>query len=493
MSSETLKRLSDRLDTATPALARLDTYYRGEQPLAFLAPEAKTALAARLDRMVTNIPHLAVTALTERLRITGLRVGGKPAPDLWARWLANDLDQAAPVAHREALALARSYALVWADKAGKARVTVESPHQVTTLRDPASREVTAALKRWVGDGRGHAVLYEPDRITRYRSDAQVADPAAMPATSWTVERVIDNPLGIVPMVPLVNSDRLLDVDGRSELADLIPLVDALNKLLADLMVASEYFARPRRWASGVELEERPVLGKDGNPVLEDGEPLTELVNPFPEGNRMMTAESHEAKFGQLPGSDLGAYEASVRVLLGQIMAVSALPAHYVGVFTDNPSSADAMRAAEASLTARATARQATFGRAWEQVGRLMLAVETGTDPAAHDVSVTWADPATRSVAQEADAILKLHSSGLLPASYALARLGYDDEQVRAIEQARRAEQLAAATVDVTARAELATRLQADQGLSTPAALAAAGLFAAANETRNDTTTGRNAQ
>lgn len=490
--SETLKRLSDRLDAATPALARLDTYYRGEQPLAFLAPEAKTALASRLDRMVTNIPHLAVTALTERLRITGLRVAGQPAPTLWSRWLANDLDQAAPVAHREALALARSYALVWADPTGKARVTVESPHQVTTLRDPASREVTAALKRWVGDGRGHAVLYEPDRITRYRSDAQVADPAAMPATSWTVERVIPNPLGVVPIVPLVNSDRLLDVDGRSELADLIPLVDALNKLLADLMVASEYFARPRRWASGVELEERDVLDEDGRPkVDDDGEVITELVNPFPEGNRMMTAEDTEAKFGQLPGSDLGAYEASVRVLLGQIMAVSALPAHYVGVFTDNPSSADAMRAAEASLTARATARQATFGRAWEQVGRLMLAVETGTDPAAHDVTVTWADPATRSVAQEADAILKLHASGLLPASYALARLGYDDEQVRAIEQARRAEQLAAATADVTARAELATRLQADNGLSTPAALAAAGLFAAANETRNDTTTGRN--
>lgn len=484
--SDTLKRLSDRLDTATPALSRLDTYYRGEQPLAFLAPEAKTALASRLDRMVTNIPHLAVTALTERLRITGLRVAGQPAPTLWARWLANDLDQAAPVAHREALALARSYVLVWADAAGKPRVSIESPHQVTTLRDPATREVTAALKRWVGDGRAHAVLYEPDRITRYRSDALVADPAAMPATSWITERVIDNPLGVVPIVPLVNSDRLLDVDGRSELADLIPLVDALNKLLSDLMVGSEYFARPRRWASGVELEEREIVDDDGAFTGE-----TELVNPFPEGNRMMTAESAEAKFGQLAGSDLGAYEAGVRVLLGQIMAVSALPAHYVGVFTDNPSSADAMRAAEASLTARATARQATFGRAWEQVGRLMLAVETGTDPAGHEVTVTWADPATRSVAQEADAILKLHASGLLPASYALARLGYDDEQVRAIEQARRNEQLDAATVDVTARAELATRLQADQGLSTPAALAAAGLFAAANETRN-TTTGRNA-
>ena len=47
----------------------------------------------------------------------------------------------------------------------------------------------------------------------------------------------------------------------------------------------------------------------------------------------------------------------MRVILGQIMAVSTLPAHYVGVFTDNPASADALRAAEASLTARAEARK----------------------------------------------------------------------------------------------------------------------------------------
>ena len=86
----------------------------------------------------------------------------------------------------------------------------------------------------------------------------------------------------------------------------------------------------------------------------------------------------------------------MRVILGQIMAVSTLPAHYVGVFTDNPASADALRAAEASLTARAEARQATFGRAWEQVARLMIAVRDGRDPnMIDDIRVQWADAATR--------------------------------------------------------------------------------------------------
>ena len=49
----------------------------------------------------------------------------------------------------------------------------------------------------------------------------------------------------------------------------------------------------------------------------------------------MICEDDAAKFGQLAAADLAGYEAIGAVLLGQIMAVSTLPAHYVG-FTDNP-------------------------------------------------------------------------------------------------------------------------------------------------------------
>ncbi|MEJ7690809.1 MAG: hypothetical protein WKF76_10475 [Nocardioidaceae bacterium] len=45
----------------------------------------------------------------------------------------------------------------------------------------------------------------------------------------------------------------------SEIEDIKPLVDALNKSLVDMMTTSEYVGRPRRWATGIELEEVPVL------------------------------------------------------------------------------------------------------------------------------------------------------------------------------------------------------------------------------------------
>ncbi|MEJ7690808.1 MAG: phage portal protein [Nocardioidaceae bacterium] len=128
--------------------------------------------------------------------------------------------------------------------------------------------------------------------------------------------------------------------------------------------------------------------------------------------------------------------------------MSGLPPHYLGVHGDQPASADALRASEASLTARAEARQATFGRSWEQVARLMTAVRHGVDPDRVEVRVTWADAATRSVAQEADAVVKLYGAGLLPASYALQRLGYTADEVTEIRTARRTEALDGAGVQL---------------------------------------------
>lgn len=416
--NDTLTKLIARLDEHEARATLLDRYYAGEQPLSFLSPEAKTALGDRLTTMSSNVCRVAVTALAERLRVTGFTRGGTSDAALWSAWIRNDLDQLAPVAHREALIHGRSYAMVWADRQGRSQVTVESPRQVTTLRDPATREVLAAVKRWSDGKVSRASLFEPDQITTYISDNGVS--------GWRTVETIDNPFGVVPVVPIVNTDRLLDVDGRSELADLLPLVDAQNKVLADMMVASEYYARPRRWATGLELE----LDENGD-----------AVNPIPEGNRTMVNESPDGRFGSLPGSDLAAYESAVTLLTSQIMAVSSLPSHYLGVLSSQPPSADSLRAAEASLTAKAESRMATFGRSWEQVARLVIAADTGIDPESVDVAVQWADPGTRSIAQEADAVVKLHQAGILPTTYALAKLGYSDSEIAAIRAARRTEAL----------------------------------------------------
>ncbi len=49
------------------------------------------------------------------------------------------------------------------------------------------------------------------------------------ATGFNVIDEIANPLGVVPVVNLRNTDRIIGDWGSSEIDDLMPLVDALNK------------------------------------------------------------------------------------------------------------------------------------------------------------------------------------------------------------------------------------------------------------------------
>jgi hypothetical protein len=141
--NDLLTQLLQRLDEPAARYAELDRYATGTQALAFLSPEAKTALGSRFGRMASNLPRLAVTALAERLRITGFA-----GADIWSDWIRNDLDQLSGVAHREALLLGDSFVMVWADQQGHPKVTVESAKQVAVQTDPGTRQIVAAMKRW---------------------------------------------------------------------------------------------------------------------------------------------------------------------------------------------------------------------------------------------------------------------------------------------------------------------------------------------------------
>lgn len=417
-----LETLTRQMDEQQLRLSRLDQYANGEQPLAYLGAAARDAIGPGFHRLAVNVPRVLVNALAERLRVQGFY--GLDVADDWNRL---DLDQRAGIVHREALTLGRSFVIVWADEHGNPTATPESAHNVAVRRDPATGVVTAAAKRWVADGRAWCSLFTPDEVLVHVSKARVEDPAALPATGWDTFETLDNVLGVVPVVPFINALRIGDGDGQACFEDALPLVDALNKTLADLMVGSEYYARPRRWATGIELVEDET-GEVDTPIDYEGE-------------RFLTAEAPEARFGQLPAADLTSYESAVAVLTAQIRTVTGLPEHALGIKSNQPPSADALRADEAGLTARAEAIQASFGRSWEQVARLLHAVRHGSDPQATRARIQWADPSTRSVAQEADAVTKLFQAGLLPADYALARLGYSTDEVDAIRTARRAEAL----------------------------------------------------
>lgn len=423
MTSELLHDLLADLDSHLGHRGILWLYTQGRQPLAFLSAESRKALDNRLCRMSINVPSLAVSSLTERLRVTGFS-----DPRAWDLFIASELDQLAAQVHVDALAYSEGFVLVWS-RNGVPVATAESPFQCTVLRDPADRSVIAGVKRFSTKHTTEAYVYLPDRVEHWRADTPNSA-----IGGYRLIETIEHALGGVPLVPFDN--------GRSEIDDLRDLTDALVKVTLDMVIASHAAGFGRRWVTGVELVEKPVLDENGTPVVVDGEVLVDTVTPFDESaTSWAIAENPETKFGSFSEGQLSGFETAVRVLISQIQAVSALPSHYLGVLTSQPTSADALRASEASLTARAESKQLLFGRSWEQVARLLLAVATSTDTTRLPMRVQWADAATRSVAQEADAVVKLVQAKILPVSYALAKLGYSDDEIQQIRVARRADML----------------------------------------------------
>ena len=434
-ASALLLDLSNELDAPQARHIQLNRYATGTQPLAYLTDDQRKALDSRLARMAVNIPALAVSSLVERLRVTGYS-----DPRAWELFTACDFDQLAPQALTDALTYSCGYVLVWA-KDGKPVASVERPQECAVLRSPADRTVEAGIKRFNTKTSTEAYLYLPDRVEHWRGRTQNAA-----ASSFELVEVTEHGLGMVPLVPIDN--------GHSEITDLMPLVDALNAVALHMVIASHAAGFGQKWVSGVDLVETPRIDTDGNPVLDgEGEPIIDVTSPFNEQSTIpwAIAEASETKFGSFNEPTLGGFETAVRVLVSQIMAVSALPSHYLGILTTQPTSADALRASEASLTARAEARQLTFGRAFEQVGKLLLAIDSGRSPQDIPLRVQWADAATRSTAQEADAVVKLVQSGILPVTYALAKLGYRQDEIDAIRAARRAESLDTAGIDLVNR------------------------------------------
>lgn len=420
MTNSRLEEALQALDEPQGRYAELERYAEGSQRLSWISPESRKALGNRLPRLSSNIPALQINSIVERLRIVGFSDSRA-----WAAFQDTDLDQLAAQAMSDSLLYSVGYVSVWS-KDGKPVASVESPRQCHVLRDPSDRSVTAGVKRFSTKDQTFAYLYLPDRIEKY-----VAPGAGAAIGGFVLAETIDNPLGQVILVPIDN--------GYSEIRDLIHLCDALNHLLVSMMVAAEAAGKGRRWISGLQLVERKRMDDDGNPVLDDdGQPIIDVVSPIDDIDvvQTMISENPDTKFGALPSADLSGFEDGVRVLVSQISAVSSLPGHYLNpLAAAQVPSADGLRASEASLTARAESKQLRFGRSWEQVGRLLIAVDTGTDPSTIPLRVQWASAATRSIAQESDSVTKLFQSGLISRRNALTRLGMPEDEIDAELQA----------------------------------------------------------
>lgn len=464
------RRLARLLSREQKPLAKNDLYFDGEQPLRFVSQQLEEQLGYRLSPIVLNLALFAVDVYDNRLDIEDFRVqstqrtvigadgtftrevvGNNSADaDVRDAWQENDGPFISQQAHRESLALGRAYAMVGGgeDPDDAPVITIESPFDAIHEDDPRTHQVRHGLKRWTD-------LDKTKWMTYLRSDGSSIT-WRQSGRDW-VEETSDatdaNEQKLCALVPLINDPRVLGryrngkVDqrfGRSVFHPIISPLDALNKIASDMMVSAEFHALPRRWATG--LDESDFVDENGKPI-----DTFSLV-----AGRMWATEKEKAQFGQFPEAALTNFHETIKLLMQIVAMQLGLPAHYLLFQGDNPPSADAIRSSESELVKRAERKQTTLSTRWEQVQRLVLMeLGRGADARPRMIETSWRDAATPTIAQKADAIVKLvqakDNSGrsILPIEQAREDLGYT-----AVDQSRMADWDATAVQDAQLNAAM---------------------------------------
>lgn len=400
-------RLFSELCARRFAYSLYEAYYEGYHRLAFATSKFREAFGALFSAFADNWCELVIDASVERLAVTGFRFG-QDAPEqadkaAWDLWQRNNLDGESHLAHTESCKLGVSYVAVLPDPddPGRAVIQVEHPSCCIVEVDPGHPKMRrAALRHWRDDVDGveYAVLYTPLQVFWWQRAAKTATRAAggWEAASGTGRSATP---GIVPIVPLPNKQRMRDRRGASDLHCMIPLQDGVNKLVTDMLVASEFAAFRQRWVTGIEIPVDPATGQPREAFLSAAQ-------------RVWTVEATDVKFGDFEVSPLDNYVTSFEALIQHIAAQTRTPPHYLLGKMINLSG-DALKAAETGLVSKVRGKMLPFGEGWEEAMRIAFLLEGDETRAnAYDAETLWRNPENRSDAEVTDAAVKMASIGV---------------------------------------------------------------------------------
>jgi Phage portal protein, SPP1 Gp6-like len=416
--TDLVKAMEAALDARAPAVELYDDYYNGIQRLSFATAKYREAFGRLLDPLSDNWCQLVVDASVERLKVEGFRFGPTDQPadeDAWAMWQANYLDADQALVHTEASKSGVAYVMVLPSRSDPEtpRITVEHPAEVITYSAPDDRRTRlAGFKRWALEGGGaRGVLYTPGEFIQL---------SRTPNGEWTQLGTVPNPIGpAIPVVPMLNLPNLLGA-GLSDLQAVVSLQDAINKLLADMLVNSEFVAYPQRYVTGLEIPTDPATGR----ALDREEFLSST-------SRLWLAENKEVRFGELAGNDGLGYVRQIEALVQHIAAQTRTPPHYLLGQSGAFPSGESLKATETGLVAKVKRKQLTYGETWEEAMRLGFAYRGDTLRAQASAAETvWADPESRSTGELVDALVKMVTSVGMPLEVAWRLFGASPQEVQ---------------------------------------------------------------
>lgn len=381
-------------------VADIDRWYRWDHHTPHMPNGASKEYKKLAENAQAPWGRRVVTAVTDQLYVEGYRGDAGDLATPWTYWQANGLDARQIPVHDAAIAYGLAYVTVLPGESFTGEPIpkirgLDPSEMITVYEDPAWDDWPAyALRARPAKVKGKPGfsldLYDDTEIHRLLCDA------AGDALEWVTFDTHD--AGVCPVVRFANN---LDLRGRAdgEVEPFIPLLGRIDQTTFDRLVVQRFGAWVVRFITGMT----PPEGLDGESVDEWRRRTAQTLKV----SDFLVTEDADAKIGSLPATSLdgfiAAHDADVRALA----AVSQTPVHeLIGQMANL--SAEALAAAEASLTRKIERRKHSLGEAWEQTLRLGALI-MGDRAAAQDTGsqVTWKDMESRSLAQAADALGKI--------------------------------------------------------------------------------------
>lgn len=376
-------------------------------------------------------PAKAVDSMSRRTILEGLvspEGGAELASLVGVIWDGNRMASEVPSAHTSALVHSCAFTFVHIGDSEYGEppvlVTVRSAEDATGIWDRRRRGLSAALSVAEIDTAGRPTLlnmYLPGRVVSLRQ------------TKGNIFEASEQVHGMgVPVELLPYRADLGRPFGRSRITRAVMYnTDAAIRTMLRTEVGAEFFNAPQRYALGAK--EDAFEDKDGNPV-----PAWSVMI-----GRLLTMSRDEdgnvPELGQFAQQSMQPNIEQLRAIAQMFAAETSLPVSSLGIVQDNPSSAEAIRAANEELGVEIEHWQRTaLAPAWQRTMLRAVAMATDSPTAlveARGLKAVWGSWSAPSEASQAQASLARVQAvpRLADTDVELERMGYSTDEIARIK------------------------------------------------------------
>jgi hypothetical protein len=426
-------------------------YHEGRHRLAFASDRFRQHFGDLFADFRDNLCGSVVSALTDRLAVIGWQSPGDTAAGdaATALWDANRMGQRQLPTYVTAAVCGDAFELVWPTRAGEVRFWPQEPTACAVQYDDDDDPtlIVRSCKVWAQGKRWRANVYltggptTAGRIDRWVTAERPEGDGSMPdkPDSWApfegdeAGPEVLNPWGVNPMFHYAYAAPAGEY-GRSRLADVLPLQDALNKSVADLLVAMEFVAYPQRILIGVEREIDPETGLERS--VDGGT------------DRVWRISTPGGSATQFPAADLRQILEVSETFRLEVARVTGTPPHYLMLNKSGLAQApsgEALQVLDGRLVKAAEQCQEGWGDVRRAAMLLALRMAAGAGTIAPTsmrpdelLEPVWDDASSRSERAELEAAEIKERVGYSQRQ-TLRELGKTDDELDAMEEERKLE------------------------------------------------------